>query len=43
MWKQGTQKNSELQMGIEAMTFRTLFRRSNTEPREVIWRTRSQY
>ena len=37
MWRQGTQ------MGIEPMTFRTLDGRSTTEPRELIWRTRSQY
>ena len=41
--RQRTQKKFELQMGIEAMTFRTLVQRSTTEPRELIWRARSQY
>ena len=43
MQRQRTQKKSELQMGIEPMTFRTLVGRSTTEPRELIWRARSQY
>ena len=30
-------------MEIEPMTFRTLVGRSTTEPRELIWRARSQY
>ena len=43
MRRQRTQKKSELQMGIEPMTFRTLVGCSTTEPRELIWRARSQY
>ena len=41
MRRQGTQKKSELQMGIEPMTFCTLVGRSTTEPQELIWRARS--
>ena len=36
MWRQRTQKKSELQMGIEPMTFRTLVGRSTTEPQELM-------
>ena len=43
MRRQRTQKKSELQMGIEPMTFRTLVGHSTTEPRELIWQARPQY
>ena len=40
MRRQGTQKKSELQMGIEPMTFHTLDALT-TEPQELVWRARS--